>query len=101
MKLLWFLPTFGDGRYLGSAQGARDTNYAYLRQIAEAADSLGFYGALLPTGRTCDDSWIAASALIPSTQQMRFLIAVRINDTDNGCPNGRDIRPVFRWQIAS
>ena len=77
MKLLWFLPTFGDGRYLGSAQGARDTNYAYLRQIAEAVDSLGFYGALLPTGRTCDDSWIAASALIPSTQRMRFLIAVR------------------------
>ncbi|MBV9274671.1 MAG: LLM class flavin-dependent oxidoreductase, partial [Verrucomicrobia bacterium] len=33
--------------------------------------------ALLPTGRTCDDSWIAASALIPVTQQMRFLIAIR------------------------
>jgi alkanesulfonate monooxygenase len=77
MKLLWFIPTFGDGRYLGSAQGARETNYAYLRQIAEAVDSLGFYGALLPTGRTCDDSWIAASALIPVTQRMRFLIAIR------------------------
>jgi alkanesulfonate monooxygenase len=77
MKLLWFIPTFGDGRYLGSAQGARDTNYAYLRQVAEAVDSLGFYGALLPTGRTCDDSWITASTLIPSTQKMRFLIAVR------------------------
>ncbi|MBV8815931.1 MAG: FMNH2-dependent alkanesulfonate monooxygenase [Verrucomicrobia bacterium] len=77
MKLLWFIPTFGDGRYLGSARGARDTKYAYLRQIAEAVDSLGFYGALLPTGRTCDDSWIAASALIPVTQQMRFLIAIR------------------------
>jgi alkanesulfonate monooxygenase len=77
MKLLWFLPTFGDGRHLGSALGARDTNFAYLRQIAEAVDSLGFYGALLPTGRTCDDSWIAASALISCTQQMRFLIAVR------------------------
>ena len=50
MKLLWFIPTFGDGRYLGSAQGARDTNYAYLRQVAEAVDGLGFYGALLPYG---------------------------------------------------
>src|SRR3984885_3275357 len=77
MKLLWFLPTFGDGRYLGSAQGSRDTNYAYLRQIAEAIYTLGFCGALLPTGRTFDYSWIAASALIPSTQRMRFLIAVR------------------------
>ena len=79
MKLLWFLPTFGDGRYLGSAQGARDTNYTYLRQIAEAADSLGFYGALLPTGRTCDDSWIAASALIPSTQRIWGRTVIDVN----------------------
>ncbi len=77
MKLLWFLPTFGDGRYLGAIQGARETNFVYLRQIAEAVDSLGYYGALLPTGRTCDDSWIVAAALIPATQKMRFLIAIR------------------------
>src|SRR5882762_9873027 len=77
MNLLWFIPTFGDGRYLGSVRGARETNYAYLRQIAEAIDSLGYYGALLPTGRTCDDSWIVAAALIPATQRMRFLVAVR------------------------
>src|SRR5260221_123702 len=77
MNLLWFIPTFGDGRYLGSVRGARETNYAYLRQIAEAVDSLGYYGALLPTGRTCDDSWIVAAALIPATQRMRFLVAVR------------------------
>jgi alkanesulfonate monooxygenase len=77
MNLLWFIPTFGDGRYLGSLRGARETNYAYLRQIAEAVDSLGYYGALLPTGRTCDDSWIVAAALIPATERMRFLVAVR------------------------
>src|SRR5258708_36602485 len=71
------MASFGDGRYLGWAQGGGDKNYAYLRQVAEAVDSLGFYGALLPTGRTCDDSWITASTLIPSTQKMRFLIAVR------------------------
>ena len=28
MNLLWFIPTFGDGRYLGSVRGARETNYA-------------------------------------------------------------------------
>jgi alkanesulfonate monooxygenase len=33
---------------------------------------------LLPTGRSCDDAWIAASALIPTTQKMRFLVAVRL-----------------------
>jgi alkanesulfonate monooxygenase len=74
---LWFIPTFGDGRYFGSVRGSRETNSAYLRQIAEAVDALGYYGALLPTGRTCDDSWIVAAALIPATQRMRFLVAVR------------------------
>ena len=50
MKLLWFIPTFGDGRYLASPQGARDTHFGYIRQIAQAVDELGYYGALLPTG---------------------------------------------------
>jgi alkanesulfonate monooxygenase len=77
MNLLWFIPTFGDGRYLGSVRGARETNAGYLRQIAEAVDSLSYYGALLPTGRTCDDSWIVAATLIPATQRMRFLVAIR------------------------
>jgi alkanesulfonate monooxygenase len=77
MKLLWFIPTFGDGRYLASPQGARDTHFGYIRQIAQAVDELGYYGALLPTGRTCDDAWIAAAALIPLTQRMRFLVAIR------------------------
>jgi alkanesulfonate monooxygenase len=77
MKLLWFIPTFGDCRYLASPQGARDTHFAYIRQIAHAVDELGYYGALLPTGRTCDDAWIAAAALIPLTRRMRFLVAIR------------------------
>ena len=77
MKFLWFIPTFGDGRYLASARGARDTNFSYVRQIAQAVDELGYYGALLPTGRTCDDPWIVAAALIPLTRRMRFLVAIR------------------------
>jgi alkanesulfonate monooxygenase len=77
MKLLWFIPTFGDGRYLASARGARESDFGYVRQIAQAVDELGYYGALLPTGRTCDDPWIAAATLIPLTRRMRFLVAIR------------------------
>lgn len=77
MQVLWFIPTHGDGRYLGTSIGGRSTNYDYLRQIAQAVDHLGYYGALLPTGRSCEDAWIVASTLIPATQQMRFLVAVR------------------------
>lgn len=77
MELFWFLPTFSDGRYLGTTTGARTATYAYLRQIAQAVDDLGFNGALLPTGRSCEDAWVVASSLIAATQKMRFLVAVR------------------------
>ena len=75
--VLWFLPTHGDGRYLGAQEGARDVSISYLRQIAQAADELGYYGVLLPTGRSCEDSWVVASALVPLTKRLRFLVAVR------------------------
>jgi alkanesulfonate monooxygenase len=73
----WFLPTHGDGRYLGSAQGGRVVDLAYLKQIAIAADSLGYEGVLIPTGASCEDSWLVAAALVPITARLRFLVAVR------------------------
>jgi alkanesulfonate monooxygenase len=76
-NILWFLPTHGDGRYLGTATGGRRTDFSYLRQIAQAADALGYYGVLLPTGKSCEDSWIVASAVAPLTQNLRYLVAVR------------------------
>jgi alkanesulfonate monooxygenase len=75
--VLWFLPTHGDGRYLGSSEGGREVSLAYLKQIAQAADDLGYFGVLLPTGRSCEDSWVVASALAPLTRRLRFLVAVR------------------------
>ena len=75
--ILWFLPTHGDGRYLGSSIGARHVTLRYLSQIARAADELGYYGVLLPTGKSCEDSWVVASAMVPLTERLRFLVAVR------------------------
>ncbi|MDN0082320.1 FMNH2-dependent alkanesulfonate monooxygenase [Crenobacter sp. SG2305] len=77
MQVFWFFPTHGDSRYLGTQQGARQVNHAYLTQIAQAADRLGFDGALIPTGRSCEDPWITAASLIPATQRLKFLVAVR------------------------
>ena len=76
-NVLWFLPTHGDGRYLATSHGGREVDLGYLTQIAQAADQLGYYGVLLPTGRSCEDSWVVASALVPLTKQLRFLVAVR------------------------
>lgn len=77
MQVLWFIPTHGDGRYLGTAIGGRSVNFDYWRQIAQAVDQLGFTGALLPTGRSCEDAWILASTLVTHTKKMRFLVAIR------------------------
>jgi alkanesulfonate monooxygenase len=77
MNVFWFLPTHGDGHFLGTSEGARPVSLPYLKQIAQAADSLGYYGVLIPTGRSCEDSWVVASALAPLTERLRYLVAIR------------------------
>jgi alkanesulfonate monooxygenase len=77
LNVLWFLPTSGDGHYLGTTEGGRDIDFGYLKEIALAADRLGYYGVLLPTGRSCEDSWVTASAVAPWTEKLRYLVAVR------------------------
>jgi len=77
MQIFWFLPTHGDSRYLGTSEGARPIDLAYLQQIAGAADNLGYEGVLIPTGRSCEDPWVIASSLIGATRKLKFLVAVR------------------------
>ena len=77
MNVFWFIPTHGDSRYLGTTEGARATDLAYFQQVAVAADSLGYEGVLLPTGRSCEDAWVVASSLIAATRRLKFLVAVR------------------------
>ena len=77
MKILWFLPTHGDSRYLGTSKGARAATFDYFKQVAIAADSLGYEGVLLPTGRSCEDSWVLAASLIDATRRLKFLVALR------------------------
>ncbi|HQQ62387.1 MAG TPA: FMNH2-dependent alkanesulfonate monooxygenase [Pseudomonadales bacterium] len=77
MEVFWFFPTHGDSRYLGTSHGGRTVDHAYLTQIAQAADRLGYSGALIPVGRSCEDPWVAASSLIGATQRLKFLVAVR------------------------
>ncbi|GGE25436.1 alkanesulfonate monooxygenase [Marinithermofilum abyssi] len=77
MNVFWFIPIHGDGRYLGTPKGGRAITYPYIRQLAQAVDHLGYSGALLPTGRSCEDAWVVASSLLSVTERMRFLVAVR------------------------
>ena len=77
MNVFWFLPIHGDGHYLGTQHGARTVDLSYLKQVAQAADTLGYGGVLIPTGRSCEDSWIVASSVMPFTQHLKFLVALR------------------------
>ncbi|MGW0818564.1 LLM class flavin-dependent oxidoreductase [Streptomyces viridiviolaceus] len=82
----WFLPTNGDSRdVVGGGHGSpaaafgryRPPTVAYLSQIARAAESLGFTGALTPTGAWCEDAWLATAMVSRHTEHLKFLIAFR------------------------
>ncbi|MGH3327512.1 MAG: LLM class flavin-dependent oxidoreductase [Streptomycetales bacterium] len=82
----WFLPTYGDSRYIvggghglpvGTASGDRPATLAYLGQISRAAEQLGFAGALTPTGAWCEDAWLTTAMLAERTERLKFLVAFR------------------------
>ncbi len=77
LDMLWFLPTSGDGRYLGGDTGRRSADNRYMREIAVASDRLGYKGVLLPTGTGCEDAWITAASIVTHTERLRFLVALR------------------------
>ena len=35
LNMFWFLPTHGDGHYLGTEEGSRPVDHGYLQQIAQ------------------------------------------------------------------
>ena len=73
VRVLCFLPAHGDGHFLGTGSGTRAIDLAYFGQLAQATDSLGYYGVLVPTGKSCEDSWLVAAAMVPLTRRLRFL----------------------------
>jgi alkanesulfonate monooxygenase len=82
----WFLPTYGDSRYLvggghgtsmTAAAGDRPATLDYLGQIVRAAEQLGFAGALTPTGAWCEDAWLTTAMLAARTERLKFLVAFR------------------------
>ena len=77
LDFLWFIPSAGDNAYLSHPETDRAPTPAYLREIAVAADRLGYSGVLLPTGAHCADAWITAASIAPFTERLKFLVASR------------------------
>ncbi len=77
LDFLWFIPSSGDGAYLGTDTLSRPGDPAYFREIARAADRLGYSGVLIPTSIACEESFILAADLAAHTERLKFLVAVR------------------------
>ncbi|BEV14684.1 FMNH2-dependent alkanesulfonate monooxygenase [Herbaspirillum sp. DW155] len=77
LELFWFLPTSGDTRYLGKSDFGRAPTLEYMRQIAITSETLGYDGLLIPTGASCLDPWVVAASLVPVTQRIKLLVALR------------------------
>ncbi|WP_425995213.1 FMNH2-dependent alkanesulfonate monooxygenase [Afipia sp. DC4300-2b1] len=75
--MFWFIPTHGDGAYFGSNRQQRPPDFRYFKEIATAVDRLGYGGVLLPTGQSCEDSWIVATGLATVTERLKYLVALR------------------------
>jgi alkanesulfonate monooxygenase len=77
LDFLWFIPSSGDGAYLGSDDLSRPADPGYFREIAKAVDRLGYSGVLIPTGAACEESFILAADLAARTEKLKFLVAIR------------------------
>jgi alkanesulfonate monooxygenase len=85
-KFDWFIPIDGDGVHLGTRQAERPPTFAYLSEVVQTAERLGYYALLIPTrfvnglfdeGAPLVETWTMATALAAVTSRIRFLIAVR------------------------
>ena len=75
-EVLWYL-TAPDGRYPWVPDGRwqRDTDLRHFQRVASTIDSLEFSGALVATTGP-NDPFTFATALMPFTTRMKFLLAI-------------------------
>src|SRR5262249_55256929 len=82
----WFIPIDGDGVRLGTLTAERPPTFAYLREVVQTSERLGFHALLIPTrfvnglfdeGAPLAETWTMATALAAVTDRIRFLIAIR------------------------
>ncbi len=69
----WFIPTFGDGKYIG-VPPQRKADAKYIVELAQTAERAGFDFTLIPTGI---DVWPVASIIASHTTRLKPLAALR------------------------
>jgi hypothetical protein len=93
----WFIPIDGDGVHVGTLEAERPPTFAYLREVVQTAERLGWHALLIPTrfvnglfdeGAPLAETWTMATALAAVTRRIRFLIALRGGSTSTLSPAG-------------
>jgi alkanesulfonate monooxygenase len=78
----WFNPLNHDNRDLYTPAGReRAASPEYRIDAVRAAERLGFESVLCMVGQYCNDAWLAAAALMPQTQTIKPIVAVRTGYT--------------------
>ena len=74
----WFNPLGHDNRELYTPPGqGRATTPQYRVDTVRAAERLGFESVLCMVGAYCNDPWLAATYLLPQTERIKAIVAVR------------------------
>lgn len=76
VEIGWFIPTTGDGHYIGIPP-QREATRQYMVDVARAAEAAGYEFVLIPTGGDCLDAWVVGSWVAASTTKMKTLVAMR------------------------
>lgn len=78
----WFNPLGHDNRELHTPPGrGRAATPDYRVDVVRTAERLGFESVLCMVGQYCNDPWLAAAALMPQTQRIKAIVAVRTGYT--------------------
>lgn len=93
INFLTALPTFGDSEFVNDVYlrpgrndpwkttADREPTLAYATRLAQASEKGGFDAILIPVFNNCLDSLVTASALVRSTEKLKFLVASRTGFT--------------------
>ena len=91
IEFAWYVPSDGDGPYVGTPQPAVFPTLDNLARVVQTAERVGFGTILVPTGQQNNtfsstapyiDSIVSAAALAPLTSSIKFLVAIRMGTID-------------------
>ncbi|MCP9851085.1 hypothetical protein [Cyanobium sp. Morenito 9A2] len=77
VQLFWFVALLGEVPLRAMASAGRQITLPAIQQSARAAEGVSSPGLLLPAGRSCADTWVAASAWAAFTERLSFPLGAR------------------------